>query len=66
MELKEVVVHEMTKASPPVTVGALTLMGVPLQTWVLVATLVYTVLQVVFLIRDKWWRDRDSDKCDKE
>lgn len=51
-------VTEATRAAPPVAVGGLTLGGVGLSDWVLIATLVYTVLQVGFLIRDKWYRPR--------
>lgn len=49
---------EAAKASPPVTVGGLTLVGVPLSDWLIIATLVYTVLQIVFLLRDKWYTPR--------
>lgn len=38
-------------------VGAL-LGGVTLSQLVLLATLVYTVAQTFFLLRDKWWRQR--------
>lgn len=56
------VIQEVTKASPPVTVGALTLLGLPLSDWIIIVTIVYTVLQIFFLLRDKWWRDRDNFK----
>jgi hypothetical protein len=49
---------EAVKAGPPVTVGGLTVFGVGLSDWVLIATLVYTVLQLYFLLRDKWYRPR--------
>ena len=58
MDYKETVVVEATKASPPLTVGAMTLVGVPLSDVVLYITLLYTVLQLYFLLRDKWWRAR--------
>ena len=41
------------KAIPPITVTGLSLSGVTLQEWVLIATLVYTVLQILILVRDK-------------
>lgn len=41
------------KATPPVTVTALSLGGVGLSQWVLVVTLVYTVLQMGWFIYDK-------------
>lgn len=58
MDYKESVVVEATKASPPLTVGAMTLVGVPLSDVVLCITLVYTLLQLYFLLRDKWWRPK--------
>lgn len=51
-------VTEATKAAPALTVGGLTLFGVGLSDWVLLATLIYTVLQVGFLLRDKWYMPR--------
>ena len=50
------IVTEVAKAAPALTVGGLTLFGVGLADWVLLATLVYTVLQVGFLLRDKMYR----------
>lgn len=35
------------KASPPVAVSTLSLFGVPVENWVIVATLIYTVLLIV-------------------
>lgn len=49
---------EVAKASPPVAVTGLSLYGVSLQDGVLLATLVYTLLQLYFLLRDKWWAKR--------
>jgi hypothetical protein len=49
---------EAIKASPTITVGGLTLFGVGLADWVLFTTLSYTVLQIFFLLRDKWYRPR--------
>jgi hypothetical protein len=52
--------HEMTsealKASPPVTVVGLSLGGVSLQDWVLIATLIYTLLQTGWFIYSKFIR----------
>ena len=56
---------EATKAAPPVIVGGLTLVGVPLSDWLIIATLVYTVLQIVFLVRDKLygpWKEKNGSK----
>lgn len=50
------IANEAAKAAPAVTVGGLTLFGVGLSDWVLLATLIYTVLQVFFLLRDKCYK----------
>lgn len=49
----------VTKATPPVTVSALSIAGVSLQDWVLIATLIYTVLQLLLLVPKvlKWLRE---------
>ena len=54
------ILTEAIKASPALTVGGLTLFGVGLSDWVLLATLIYTVLQVGFLLRDKWLAPRKA------
>ena len=51
-------VEDTIKASPSVTVAGLTVLGVPVQEWLILATIVYTFLQIYFLLRDKWWRQR--------
>lgn len=35
------------KTAPPVVVSALSVYGVPLNQWVLIATLIYTVLMII-------------------
>lgn len=57
IETKTEIVEQAFKASPPVAVGALTVAGVSLSDMVLLATLVYTVSQIIFLFRDKVWLD---------
>lgn len=55
---------ELTKATPTITVGGLTLFGVGLADWVLILTIGYTLLQIFFLLRDKWYRPRkDKHGC---
>lgn len=49
------------KMSPPITVAAATVAGASLQDWVLAATLVYTVLQIVLLVR-KTWKEHKKQK----
>ena len=41
--------NEVLAAAPPLSVGTLTLLGVPLDQWVLICTLIYTI----FLLIDK-------------
>lgn len=58
-------VTEGAKAAPAVTVGGLTLCGVSLPDLVMIATLVYTLVQLFFLLRDKWWRQRKDKNGSK-
>ena len=56
---------ETAKALPTITVGGLTLFGVGLSDWVLLLTAIYTICQLYFLFRDKWYRKRKDDNgCD--
>lgn len=56
------VVNSAVKAAPPVGVTAATLLGLQLSDWVMIATLVYTVLQMIFLLRDKLFGKGSSSK----
>ena len=38
------------KTSPPVIVTGMTLAGIQLQDWLIVATILYTVIQIVILL----------------
>lgn len=52
---------ELSKVVPVASVGTLTFFGVPLPTVVMVVTLVYTVLNLFVLVRDKFyvpWKER--------
>lgn len=52
---------EITKAAPPVSVAGLGLAGVSLNEWVLIATLIYTILQIVWFVYSKFIRkDRNG------
>ena len=54
-------------AAPPAAVSGLVVMGVPLDTWVLILTALYTVLALAALIRDKYWKhykNRQEEKAD--
>lgn len=52
---------EVTKATPPMAVVAAgAVWGYSLQDWVLIATLIYIVLQAFFLLR-KWYVNEKRD-----
>lgn len=46
------------KVSPPVAVSGSVIMGMELQDWVLVATLIYTVLQIAITVH-RFFKDKD-------
>lgn len=49
------------KAAPPLAVTGMTVAGYPLADWVLVATLLYTLLQIVVVVRRMLWQRRAGD-----
>lgn len=55
---------EVTKAVPPVAVTGVSLAGIGLSDWVLISTLIYTVMQASWFVWDKlirpWRARRDS------
>jgi len=51
------------KASPPIAVSGLTLAGVQLQDWLIMATILYTVIQIIIALPKlkqsfKEWRNK--------
>lgn len=40
----------VAKASPPIAVSGLTLAGVQLQDWLIMATILYTLIQIIILL----------------
>jgi len=58
------------KLTPPAAVSGAVLFGIPLQSWVLWATLIYTGLNVFFLIRDKvirpWLKKRNEQRSSND
>ncbi len=40
----------VAKTSPPVVVSGLTLAGVQLQDWLILATILYTLIQIIILL----------------
>lgn len=49
------IVASAVKSIPPVSVASATLLGYPIAEWVMFLTIVYTVLQIIALVRDKFW-----------
>lgn len=49
--MKTDAINEALRAAPPISIGGLTMFSIPLNEWVLLMTLVYTI----FLIVDKAW-----------
>lgn len=58
------------KVAPPAAVSAMAASGINLSDILMVLTIIYTVMQAFFLIRDKWFRDpyrkRKNEETDKE
>lgn len=50
------------KSLPPVSVASATLLGYPMADWVMFLTIVYTVLQIFAIVRDKFWPHRRKSK----
>ena len=51
------------KTSPPVIVTGMTLMGIQLQDWLIITTLLYTVIQIIIALPElkksfNEWRDK--------
>ncbi|WP_328277777.1 hypothetical protein [Sphingobium sp.] len=55
---------EVTKAVPPVAVTGISLAGIGLSDWVLISTLIYTVMQAGWFVWEKlirpWRAGRDG------
>lgn len=43
------IARDLMPAAPPVAVGSMTYLGIPLSQWVLIVTLVYTVAQIIII-----------------
>lgn len=62
--MKNDVLAETIKVSPPVGVTGALVFGVPVDTLAILLTVIYTVLSLFALIRDKYWnhyRDKEDD-----
>lgn len=56
---------EVIKALPAVSVSTLIFFGIPLSEWVFIGSIILILLQIVAVIRDKYyvpWRDRNERK----
>ncbi len=53
---------EVAKAAPPLTVTGMELLGFPLSDWVLVLTAVYTLCQIVAVLR-RMLRRQGASPC---
>ena len=57
----------VAKAAPPITITGMTIVGIPIQDWVLMLTLVYTILQILIIARRFMLNHRDTDNtCVKD
>ena len=55
------------KAAPPITITGMTIVGIPIQDWVLMLTLVYTILQILIIARRFMLNHRATDNtCVKD
>jgi hypothetical protein len=60
--MNDTIVGEVAKTTPPLSMAGAVLAGVELNTVLVVLTIVYTVLQLYVLIRDKFWRKHEQQK----
>jgi hypothetical protein len=61
--MKDDITVATVKAAPPVAVTAYNyVLGMPIEKWVSVATLIYIILQAYFLVRDKMRKRRKGDE----
>ncbi len=58
------VVGLAAKAAPPLSVSGMTILGVSVPDWAIILTIVYTVLAIFVLIRDKFWDRRKGERSE--
>lgn len=56
------IANTAAKLAPPVTVGGITLAGIPLSDVVLILTGIYAVLQIGFLLYDRFLKPRKEKR----
>ena len=54
-------IADLAKAAPPIAITSVTVLGFPMSDWVLLATLIYTVLQISLVVRRLLVSRRSSD-----
>jgi disulfide bond formation protein DsbB len=54
-------IHEAAKIAPAITVSGMTFLGFAVQDWLIILTIVYTVLQISLLVRRMVTAKRASD-----
>ena len=52
---------EAVLAAPPVAVTGLTLMGISLQDWVYITTLIYLVILIIIKVKEAFFGKRTGD-----
>ncbi|WPC03472.1 hypothetical protein SBP02_11820 [Pseudomonas benzenivorans] len=53
---------EAIKSAPPVTVSAAMLMGISVQDWAVILTVIYLVLQIFFLLKRELTAKKKKEK----
>ena len=58
---------DVAKTAPPITVTGLTIIGIPVQDWVFLLTVIYTALQIFLALR-RYLLERQvtDDTCVKD
>lgn len=51
MTLPSEQITDVVKAAPPITITGMTIVGIQVQDWLLILTLVYTILQILIIVR---------------
>lgn len=60
--MQDTVAGEIAKASPSVSMAGAVMAGIELNTVLVVLTIVYTLVQLYVLVRDKIWRRNREQK----
>ncbi len=60
--MQDTVAGEIAKASPAVSMAGAVMAGIELNTVLVVLTIVYTLVQLYVLVRDKIWRRHREQK----